>query len=178
MDRTQRAYNGIAISVSPDKIADIAKLPGVKAVRPMIPKHRTAFTSVDFLGTRTFWTKETKNGVGIHGEGVKVAVIDTGLDYVHTNFGGPGTKQAYSVTQDKDPVPNPYFPSQKVPFGYDFAGDAYDADFNDDEHAASPDPNPMDTNGHGTACASVVGGLGMNFGGATYQGNYDADAPD
>ena len=38
MFRAQRAYNGIAVIVSPDKIAAIASLPGVKAVHPMHPK--------------------------------------------------------------------------------------------------------------------------------------------
>lgn len=171
--RTQRAFNGIAVRVSPDKIAELAKLPGVKAVRPMTRHYPTAFNDIDFLGGRSFWTKATENGVGLHGEGITIAVIDTGLDYVHTNFGGPGTKQAYSVSQDKDPVPNPYYPTAKVPFGYDFAGDAYTAD-ND----PMPDDNPMDTNGHGTGCASIAAGLGVNFGGTTYQGNYDGTAPD
>ena len=40
--RVQRAYNGIALTVSPDKIAAIAALPGVKAVHPMFPKHQVA----------------------------------------------------------------------------------------------------------------------------------------
>lgn len=176
--RTQRVYNGIAVRVSPDKVADLAKMPGVKAVRAMVPKYPTAFNDIDFLGTRTPWSKPLANGnTGLHGEGVKVAVIDTGVDYVHTNFGGPGTAEAYAVSEDKDPVPNAYFPTAKLPFGYDFAGDNYDANEDDDAHQPSPDPNPMDTNTHGTACASVVGGFGVNFGGSRYQGNYDAAAP-
>lgn len=170
--RTQRAYNGIAVRVSPDRVAELAKLPGVKAVRPMTRQYATAFNDIDFLRGRSFWTKPTQNGVGLHGEGVTIAVIDTGLDYVHTNFGGPGTPEAYSVSEDKDPVPNAYYPTAKVPFGHDFAGDEYTSD-ND----PVPDDNPMDTNGHGTACASVAAGLGVNFGGGTYVGNYDASSP-
>ena len=171
--RTQRAYNGIAVRVSPEKIAELAKLPGVKSVRAMTRHFPTAFNDIDFLGGRAFWTKQTSERSGYHGEGIKIAVIDTGLDYVHTNFGGPGTKAAYSVSEDKDPVPNPYYPTAKVPFGYDFAGDAYTSD--NDPH---PDDNPMDTNGHGTACASVAAGFGVNFGGSTYTGDYNATAPD
>src|SRR3984893_8690085 len=49
--RATRAYNGIAMVVSPDKIAQISALPGVKAVHPMHPKfHTAAFSDVDFQG--------------------------------------------------------------------------------------------------------------------------------
>ena len=181
--RTQRAFNGIAVKVAPEKIADLAKLPGVKSVRPMIPKYPTAFSDVDFLGARTFWNKQYGDGnVGIHGEGVKIAVIDTGLDYTHTNFGGPGTPNYAGIT-DKSPVPNAYFPTAKVPFGYDFAGNNYNADCPGGTCTAGqsdtpdPDPNPLDSAGHGTACASLIAGFGVNPGGSTYMGNYDDSTP-
>ena len=88
----QRAYNGIALAVSPNKISEIAKLPGVKAVHPLHPKYPSiTFSDIDFLRARTaspnggLWTTG-----GVLGENIKIADIDSGLDYVHTNFGGPG----------------------------------------------------------------------------------------
>jgi hypothetical protein len=171
--RQQRAYNGIAVFVDANKISELAALPGVKAIHPMTILHANAFSSVDFLSTRTFWNLVYSGGVGIHGENIKCAVIDTGLDYIHTNFGGPGTDAAYASVSDKSPVPNPYFPTAKVPGGFDFAGDLYTGG-----NTPAPDPNPLDsTNGHGTGCASIVGGFGTNFGGSTYVGNYDSATP-
>jgi hypothetical protein len=84
----QRSYNGIALIVSPTKISEIANLPGVKGVHPLHTKYlSTAFSDIDFLRARTasggLWTTG-----GVHGENIKVADIDTGLDYVHANFGG------------------------------------------------------------------------------------------
>src|SRR6185436_7913837 len=38
----QRAYNGIALAVSPDKLSEIAKMPGVKAIHPLYPKQPSA----------------------------------------------------------------------------------------------------------------------------------------
>ena len=173
MFRTQRAYNGIAVRATPEQVAELAKLPGVKAVRPMTPKYQTAFSDINYLGTQSFWTNANA-GAGVHGDGVKVAVIDSGLDYVHANFGGPGTSPAAQGITDVGPVPNAYFPSAKVPYGFDFAGDDYAF-----PSTPKPDNNPLDSaeNGHGTACASLVAGFGVNFGGGTYTGNYNNSTP-
>lgn len=180
--RTQRVYNGIAIKVDPRKISEIAAMPGVKAVHPMNPKYRSAFSDLDFLGVRAgYWTKSFPTGnLGIHGENIKIGVIDSGLDYIHTNFGGPGTAAAYAGTSDTGPFPNAFVDTAKVAGGYDFAGDAYDANTNDTPH---PDPNPWDGSptgssaGHGTACASLIAGYGVNFGNTTYLSNYDNSTP-
>ena len=172
--RTQRSYNGIVVRVSRDKIAELRKLPGVKAVHAMIPQRANAFSNIDFIGARAFWTRAVGQGTGLHGENIKAADIDSGLDYVHVNFGGPGTQAAYN--QVTDTGSNPYFPSAKVPGGYDFAGDAYNAS-DPDNDTPNPDPNPFDTGGHGTGTASIIGGFGVNFGGTTYTGQYDAGTP-
>ena len=161
--RTKSAYNGVSMHATRGQLAGLAKIPGVKAVHVQTPKYQTAATDIDFLGARSAWTKITPNSpYGAHGENVKIAVIDTGLDYIHTNFGGPGTPAAYASVTDTGPVPNPYFPSSKIPGGYDFAGDAYDANQPPGTgHDPVPDPNPMDSNGHGTGSASLIGGLGV-----------------
>jgi subtilisin family serine protease len=173
--RTKSAYNGISLHVRRDQIAALKALPGVKDVHVQTPKYRTAATSIDFLGGRTAWTNIGSNSpFGLHGEGIKVADIDTGLDYIHTNFGGPGTPAAYASISDTGPVPNAYFPSLKVPGGYDFAGNAYDANQPPGTgHDPVPDPNPLDSNGHGTGTASLIGGIGVNADGSTYVGTYD-----
>lgn len=174
--RVQHAYNGIAMIVDPKHIAEIAKMPGVKAVHIMQPKHFNAdFSDIDFLRVRTaspnggLWTTG-----GVLGENIKVADIDTGLDYVHANFGGNG-----DYTGVTDTNTNGHFPSAKVPGGTDLVGDSYNADptspgFQPIPH---PDNNPFDCNGHGTATASLIAGFGENNNGTTYTGPYDASNP-
>src|SRR2546421_1362999 len=175
--RTQRVYNGIAVMVDPRHISELAAMPGVKAVHLMTPQNLTAFNSVDFLGTRSFWNKVFSQGVGIHGEGIKVADIDSGLDYLHANFGGPGTSAPYASINDTSPVPNAFFPTAKIPGGFDFAGDNYNAVGTPAQQVPHPDPNPLDSGGHGTGTASLIGGFGVNPGGTKYVSNYDSTTP-
>ena len=168
--RAQRAYNGIAMTVSPDKIAAIAALPGVKAIHPLYPKERTAaFSDIDFLNTRPAWTT---GPFGTHGENIKVGDIDTGLDYIHKDFGGTGSAADYAATSDTSAVPNTNFPTPKIPGGIDLVGDAYNG-----SNTPVPDNNPYDCNGHGTATASLITGFGVTNAGFTYSGSYDATNP-
>jgi hypothetical protein len=53
----QRAYNGIAMVVSPKKISEISELAGVKAVHILHPQYPSVtFSDIDFLRTRTAGT--------------------------------------------------------------------------------------------------------------------------
>ena len=88
--RTQHAYNGIAMIVNPKNLTAISQLPGVKAIHPMHPKYPSAtFSDIDFLKARTASGGGWKTGMFMV-NGIKVADIDSGLDYVHANFGGDG----------------------------------------------------------------------------------------
>ena len=174
--RAQRAYNGIALMVSPDKISAIAAMPGVKAIHPLHPKFLTAsFSDIDFLNTRPAWTT---GPFGTHGENIKVADIDTGLDYIHRNFGGSGAGADYTATTDTSAVPNANYPTPKIPGGTDLVGDNYNAGGTGAQLIPVPDNNPLDSNGHGTATASLIAGYGLTNGGFTYAGSYDAVNPD
>ena len=42
---------------------------------------------------RRAWTDGRLGSLGLTGENLTIAVIDTGIDYVHANFGGPATKR-------------------------------------------------------------------------------------
>ena len=169
--RTQHAYNGIAMVVSPKNLTAISQLPGVKAVHPMHPKYLSStFSDIDFLKARTTSGAAGPWNGGVLGDNIKVADIDSGLDYVHANFGGNG-----NYTGVTDTNANGHFPSAKVPGGTDLAGDAYNA--NDPNSVPVPDSNPMDCGGHGTGTASLIAGFGENNDGSTYTGTYDATNP-
>jgi minor extracellular serine protease Vpr len=169
----QHALNGIKIEVDGAKIATIAKLPGVVAVARVGTYYTTNATSVPFIGAPLVW-----QGIpGFRGEGIKIAIIDTGIDYTHANFGGPGTVAAFNTafansTGAADPAMfGPGAP--KVKGGTDLVGDDYDAD--DPTSVPVPDPNPLDCNGHGSHTAGTAAGFGV-LNNATYTGPYNSAA--
>jgi minor extracellular serine protease Vpr len=170
----QDAMNGMKIEIARSEIAGLSSLPGVVQVVG-VPKYNIKnVVSVPFIGAPEVW----QGTPGFKGEHVKIAIIDTGVDYTHANFGGPGTVAAFAAaaatsTAPADPTmfgPN----APKVKGGTDLVGDDYDADT-----AGSvpvPDPNPLDCNGHGSHVSGTATGFGVTNAGATYHGPYNEAA--
>ncbi|PWH18606.1 MAG: hypothetical protein DDG59_05595, partial [Anaerolineae bacterium] len=159
--RTQKVFNGIWLRLDAKDVAKLRTLPGVKAIHPIIPKTLDHTTSVPLIGAPQLWGGLTN----YQGEDIKIGVIDTGIDYIHTNFGGPGSGYATQDFTSITEVGN-LFPTLKVVGGYDFVGDDYDAENNP---IPVPDPDPMDCNGHGSHVAGTVAGFGVLTDGSTYQ---------
>src|ERR1041385_2095073 len=183
LKRFRHALNGIKIEIDRDQVAALAALPGVVEVLPVIKHRPNNAVSVPFIGAPVVW----QGSPGFRGEGVKIAVIDTGIDYTHANFGGPGTVaafQAAAAASIKPADPALFGPNApKVKGGTDLVGDDYDAsavDANGNPDLAKPtphpDPNPLDCNGHGSHVAGTAAGFGVDTHGATYAGPYDSAA--
>ncbi len=173
LSHLQSAYNGMRVRISPSKVSALATLPGVAAVHAITHQNLDNTTSVPYLGVPQVWQDTTFTG-----KNVKLAIIDTGIDYTHATFGGPGTAAAYDAahadeTQAADPsLFGPAAP--RVKGGFDFVGDDYDADGVAGSATPQPDPNPLDCNGHGTHVAGTAGGGGVAADGSAYTGPYDA----
>ena len=177
--RTQRVFNGIAVLVDADQLEAIAALPGVKAIYPLITHYLDLASSVPLIGAPQVW-----GGLpGATGQGVTIGIIDTGIDYLHADFGGQGGLNPALYTQNITNVIGdvPGFPGAKVAGGFDFVGDSYNADPTSSTYQPipQPDPDPMDCgpnlgSGHGSHVSGIAGGYGVTAGGATYTGTYDA----
>ena len=143
--------NGSKWLVDRSDLAAIQALVGVKRVM-RVPHHKLMNTvSVPWIGATDAWD------LGFSGAGKKIAVIDTGVDYVHENFGGNGD---YSAIDPSSAAPG-IFPTAKVTMGYDFAGANYDAGGTEEQRIPQPDNNPMDYQGHGTHVAGSAAGNGV-----------------
>src|SRR3954469_24636233 len=127
----QDAYNGIQVVVSQKNLAKLASLPGVTGIHAVAKFKPANINGVPFIGAPTAW-----QNTGATGSGVKVASLDTGLDYTHADFGGPGTTAAWDYAfahSTVDPATDPTLAAEfgpgapRVKGGTDFVGDDYNA---------------------------------------------------
>jgi subtilisin family serine protease len=180
----QHALNGIKVRATPEQVAALAKLPGVVAVKRVATYQRDNAESVPFIGAPAAW----QGLPGLHGEHIRVAHFDTGIDFTHANFGGPGTVAAYEAAFAANTLPadpslfGPAAP--KVKGGTDLVGDAYFASSPDPaRNTPMPDPNPLDCapshggDGHGSHTSGTLAGFGVTSTGATFTGPYDSTTP-
>jgi minor extracellular serine protease Vpr len=165
----QDAYNGIHVVVPQKNLTQLASLPGVIALHAVQTFTVANVNGVPFVGAPQAW-----QSFGVTGAGVKVGIIDTGIDYTHADFGGPGTVAAWNAakaTSTATASPSLFGPAApKVKGGFDFSGDAYNAD--NPASVPAPDPNPLDCNSHGTHTAGTLAGFGVLGSGATFRGAY------
>ena len=167
------AYNGVIVHTQMKDVSALSQVPGVVAVRKLQEFRPLNTNGVPYVGGPTAWAD------GLTGDGVTIADIDTGIDYTHADFGGPGTVSAWqdAVAHSTEAPPaslvGPAAP--KVKGGFDFVGDDYNANPSSSSYqpVPHPDPNPLDCNGHGTHTAGTAAGDGVLDTGATYTGPYD-----
>lgn len=139
-------FNGLSIRTGSTR-SQLARLAGVKAVYPVLevalPDVEPGESPELFSALSLTGADAAQNELGLTGAGVRVAVMDTGLDYHHPALGGC------------------FGPGCRVVVGHDFVGDA----FNASDTAATipvnpvpvPDNDPDDCQGHGTHVSGIVG---------------------
>lgn len=90
-------FNGMSISTRMANYQKIASLPEVAAVYLDFQVRATLNDSVPLVGAPQLWALSDQNGQPVRGRGIRVAVIDTGVDYTRPDLGGcfgPGCKVA------------------------------------------------------------------------------------
>ncbi|MFN8190777.1 MAG: S8 family serine peptidase [Nocardioidaceae bacterium] len=168
------AVPGVGLVTNGDGVKALAAMPGVVKVSRIVPKtFENANTAVLVKAIKSW------KYAGGTGAGVKVGIIDTGIDYTHADFGGPGTTAAYDdalAVSDQGGWRSklPALGKAKILGGYDFAGDDYNADPASASYQPVPNPdgNPLDCGEHGTHVAGTAAGYGVAANGSTFTGNY------
>ena len=153
--RVAKAHNAVIVRIDASKLNALNTIANVTAVRPVVdfdftPKAQQPDlpTTLPYIGAAAVQSN------GYTGQGIKVAMLDTGIDYTHYNLGGSGNVADYAAAQAAASTTPPanLFPTAKVVGGYDFTGDTWP------NTGLTPDPNPLDLNGHGSHTSDIVGG--------------------
>lgn len=166
--------NGLTLEIPSDQLPHLAKLADVLGVFPEQHYEPMTQTSVPFVGAPNAWQQNLQGIAGVTGRGIRIGIIDSGIDYLHATFGGAGTEEAYAAN-DPTRIESGTFPTAKVIGGWDFVGDNYDSTGEYGSRIPQPDPDPLDpqANGHGTHVAGIAAGFGV-VDGQVYTGPYDA----
>lgn len=146
--RVQRVLNAVFLEVDASQLVTLAADPDVERIAPVGTYEMDLSETVPYIGGT-----EVQN-TGFDGSDIKVAVLDSGIDYYHENLFGAGAA-AYAA-DDPNTIEPGTFPTEKVVGGYDFVGDAWP------DGPEVPDPDPLDKptfgDGHGTHVADIIGG--------------------
>lgn len=162
LGRVQVAHNAIAVSVDASQLKQIAAMDGVAKVRPVLHYQLALSETVPYIGAAAVQAS------GRDGTGVRVAVLDSGIDYTHRNLGGPGTLAAYAAAyganeaDPKNTSRDGLFPTAKVVDGYDFVGETWGVVNNAEVGTRTEDPDPIDRFGHGTHVADIIAGKSLD----------------
>jgi len=137
-------FNGVVIKkISSSVLEKIRKLSFVESVYPDYKVFVSLNDSVPLINADDVWKLKDSYGRNVTGDGVSVAILDTGIDYNHPALGGG------------------FGPGYKVVGGWDFV--TCSRYIGDDCAETKPeDDDPIDDNGHGTHCAGIVLGVAPN----------------
>jgi len=165
--RLRIGLNALIVEVDAAALPAIARDTEVARINPVVNYERDLDETVPYIGASL-----AVQNAAFRGKDVRVAVLDSGIDYTHIAFDGPGTPEAYALAYcgDATITPNPANPvcraaaaappdpalfgpgAPRIKGGYDFVGEVWP------NGALAPDPNPIDFEGHGTHVADIIGG--------------------
>lgn len=145
----RNALNAVMLEVDASALTELAASPDVVSISRIVDYELFLTETVPYIGGTAVQAD------GYDGSGIRVAVLDSGVDYYHANLGGSGDPADYAA-DDPNIIEPGTFPTAKVVGGYDFVGSVWPGG------ALAPDPDPLDDGpaaGHGTHVADIIAGV-------------------
>lgn len=91
LQRYSVAFNGLALELTGEEAAALARVPGVRRVQPGVRYRISSDAGPSWIGASGIWHGTTTGGLpGTQGEGVIIGVIDTGISLGHPSFADVG----------------------------------------------------------------------------------------
>jgi uncharacterized protein (TIGR03437 family) len=165
----QHLANALFVKATPAQAAALKSLPGVKAVIPSKRYHlNDQLTLSDVQGA---WAASKIGGQSNAGAGLKIAIIDTGIDQTHPSF-QDSTLTTPAGFPKCDVPSNCAYTTNKVIVARSYVN-YLTAGSNPADPAADSRPDDLsaqDLDGHGTAVSSVAAGVPGTVDGASISG--------
>jgi len=134
-------WNGLSIEIASSQLSALLRIPGVVNIYPVeqivLPEPEQGLSPDLYTALAMTGADLVQDELGYTGAGIKVGVIDSGIDYNHPDLGGC------------------FGPDCRVAYGWDFVGDNFTG-----PEVPVPDDDPMDYRGHGTHVAGIIGANG------------------
>jgi uncharacterized protein (TIGR03437 family) len=145
---SQILVNAVFVRVAPRDAATLKNIPGVQWIQYLPPLKPLLNAAVNLVGVPAAWT--ATGGSANAGAGVKIGIIDTGIDQNHPGFNDAGFTPPAGF-----PKGDTGYTNNKV-----IVARSYLSYMDSDPIYSTPDDlSPRDRQGHGTAIAMIAAGV-------------------
>src|ERR1035437_4200727 len=160
---SQILVNAIFVRIAPEQASALKNIPGVKWIQYLPQQKPLLNAAVNLVGVPAAWS--AIGGSANAGAGVRIGIIDTGIDQNHPGFKDTGftppagfPKGDSRYTNNKVIVARSYVSMLVEPdWAYSTPGDISTTP--DPAYATPDDLSPRDRQGHGTAIAMIAAGV-------------------
>lgn len=155
-DSSQVLLNALYVEASPEQAAALRSNPDVASVEPLRPLRRRINRALDLTNVPAAWNQV--GGSSGAGDGVKIAILDTGIDQNHPAFRNFTSNPPAGYPKCRTDNGDCNFTNNKVIAARSYV-DLLNFAFGTSPSNTRPDDNtPRDRIGHGTATAMVAAG--------------------